>query len=127
MKKVGVLNSEIAAVIASMGHLDTLTIVDLGYPVPSAARKVDLVVERGEPDIFKVLAVVLGELKVERAIIASEASAEFEEKVKELVGVDVDRLPHAEFKEFARQSKLFVRTGTAKPYHNVILVSGVTF
>ena len=34
MKRLGILNSDIARVLACMGHTDTLAIGDCGLPVP---------------------------------------------------------------------------------------------
>lgn len=39
MKKQGILNSEIAKVLADMGHTDTLCIGDCGLPVPAEVKK----------------------------------------------------------------------------------------
>lgn len=39
MKKGRVLNSDIARVIAQMGHFDTLAIGDAGMPVPKNTEK----------------------------------------------------------------------------------------
>ena len=40
MKKQGILNSEIAKVLADMGHTDTLCIGDCGLPVPADVKKI---------------------------------------------------------------------------------------
>ncbi|MCB0052122.1 MAG: D-ribose pyranase, partial [Caldilinea sp.] len=37
MKKSGILNADIAAVVASMGHFDTITVADAGLPIPDEA------------------------------------------------------------------------------------------
>lgn len=39
MKKVGILNSEISKIVADMGHMDTLAVVDLGFPIPQGVKK----------------------------------------------------------------------------------------
>jgi D-ribose pyranase len=41
--------------------------------------------------------------------------------------IDVEYVPHEEFKEKTRSSKAVIRTGEYKPFANIILVSGVTF
>ena len=38
MQKIGILNSEIAKVLADMGHTDTIVIGDCGLPVPDGGR-----------------------------------------------------------------------------------------
>lgn len=128
MKKTGILNSELAAAIASMGHLDSIAIVDLGYPIPFNAKKLDLVVDINNPSIFDIVDVIMRELFVEKFIVAEEASEDFILLLTQITGVTkFEKVPHKEFKERAREAKLYVRTGTAKPYHNVILISGVIF
>ena len=42
MQKIGILNSEIAKVLADMGHTDTIGIGDCGLPVPDGVKKIDL-------------------------------------------------------------------------------------
>ena len=72
MKKIGIINSQISAAIASLGHSDTLTIVDAGYPVPTTTERIDLALEPGVPGFLQTLKVVLGELFVERIVLAEE-------------------------------------------------------
>ena len=38
MKRLGILNSDIARVLAYMGHTDTLAIGDCGLPVPTQQK-----------------------------------------------------------------------------------------
>ena len=38
MKKTGILNADIAAVVARLGHLDTITVADAGLPIPTYAN-----------------------------------------------------------------------------------------
>lgn len=38
MKKSGILNSEVASVVAGMGHMDWLSIGDAGMPVPVKSK-----------------------------------------------------------------------------------------
>ena len=128
MKKCGVFNSEISSVISNMGHGDSITIVDLGYPIPEEKRRIDLVVDINVPDFFVVLENVLKELHVEKIIIAKESSEQFVEKVKNLTNLNmVEFVSHEEFKKIAKSSRAYIRTGTALPYHNIILISGVIF
>lgn len=48
--------------------------------------------------------------------------------VKKMFGnVEIEEIPHEEFKKRTRESKVVVRTGESKPYANIILESGVTF
>lgn len=72
MKKIGILNQEISAVIAGMGHMDTVVIADAGLPIPDETQRIDLALTGGVPGFLETLLVVLEELQVEKAIIAEE-------------------------------------------------------
>lgn len=39
MKKHGVLNSEIASILALLGHTDTIVIADCGLPIPDGVKE----------------------------------------------------------------------------------------
>lgn len=52
MQKIGILNSEIAKVLADMGHTDTIVIGDCGLPVPDGVKKIDLALKLGTPRFF---------------------------------------------------------------------------
>ncbi|ABQ47791.1 MULTISPECIES: D-ribose pyranase [Thermotoga] len=135
MKRVGILNSTISEMVANMGHTDMLAIVDMGFPIPDGAKKVDLVVDKGKPGLLEVVEVILKELEVEKIILAeemNEKNPETRDLLINLVGknnsnVKIEFVPHEEFKKISRTSKGFVRTGADRPYSNVILVSGVIF
>jgi D-ribose pyranase len=133
MKKVGTLNSHLSRVIASMGHSDKLVVCDCGLPIPRTQVVVDLALTENIPRFTDTLRVVLDELQVESAIIASEmrdhGNGLYEELQAALPGISIREVPHEEFKAIAAAdpNAAYVRTGEATPYANVILVSGVTF
>ena len=70
MKKSTLLNSGLSAVIARMGHTETLTIGDCGLPIRGAAERIDLALKKGVPTFLETLDTVLTELCVERAVLA---------------------------------------------------------
>ena len=133
MKKIGTLNSHLSAVIASMGHTDRLVVCDSGLPIPHAMERVDLAVAANIPRFIDVLKVILQELKVEAAIIADEMlghnSGNYEALMSMLPDVPIRKMPHEDFKlETSHdQNTVFVRTGEASPFANVILIAVVTF
>lgn len=133
MKKIGTLNARLSSVIAAMGHTDRLVICDSGLPIPRDAVVVDLALTRNIPRFMDVLTVVLEELEVESAIVATElrnGNDNLHESVSSALGdVELSNVPHEQFKEETRADgrTAFVRTGEATPYANVILCSGVTF
>lgn len=131
MKKGILLNSQISAVVADMGHWDTLGIGDLGMPVPKGTQKIDLSVNMGTPDLITVLKTTLSELKIQRIFLASEMKTENSKQltaIMEAVGnVQIVFIPQMELQDKIASTKAFVRTGEASHYSNVILESGVTF
>lgn len=131
MKKMGILNREISAVIAGMGHGDAIVIADAGLPIPESVRRIDLALEKNIPRFLDTVRVILKELQVEEAILSSEMqkkSPEMRQALLELLGrVVIREIPHEEFKTLVGKAKAVVRTGEFTPYANVILIGGVTF
>lgn len=135
MKKSVLINSELSYCISKLGHKDSIVIGDAGLPVPDGVQRIDLALSEGIPAFIDVLKVVLSEQKVEKIILAEEikaASSRLHEDIlticmeheKEL---EIEYIPHEEFKTTTRVCKGAVRTGEFTPYANIILVSGVVF
>lgn len=133
MKKNGILNADLARIVAGMGHTDRLVICDAGLPIPSGSAVVDLALTTNIPRFIDALRIVLEELQVEEAVVANEmqrVSNGLFESVRDLLKeVEMKTVPHERFKDMMRQSGnvWFVRTGEMTPYANIILISGVTF
>ena len=133
MKKTPLINSEISAVIAQLGHTDTIVIGDMGLPIPEHVLRIDLAVKMGLPSLQDVLENILTEMQVESYIIAEEASVEFNDlclsefKKAQFVVPALHKVSHEDFKKITENAKVIIRTGEASPYYNVILSSGVTF
>ena len=72
MKKIGTLNQPLSTVIAGLGHMDILVIADAGLPIPSDTQRIDLALKRGIPGFIDSVQVILEEIQVESAIVASE-------------------------------------------------------
>src|SRR5512139_2412880 len=131
MKKHGILQHELAHVIATLGHTDSLVIADAGLPIPQGVQRIDLAVTGGIPRFADVVRAVLDETQVERAVIAREMrvkSPALHADLLALLGtIPVDEVSHDEFKRMTQQARAVVRTGEFTPYANVILISGVVF
>jgi D-ribose pyranase len=131
MKKSALLNSELSYVIATLGHTDMLVIGDAGLPIPAETERIDLALTKNIPGAIETLRVILEEMKVEKAILATEVqerNPQFLESVKTLLpGVPLEFVSHSEFKSLTRETRAVVRTGEFAPYANVILFSGVAF
>ena len=126
MKKHGLLQHALAGTITSMGHTDLLVIADAGLPVPPGVACIDLAVRCGLPPMLDA-----DELQVEEIIVADELLARDEALPAALRELFPDgrfrSVSHDELKRLSAKARAVVRTGECTPYHNVILVSGVTF
>lgn len=130
MKKQGIMNSEIAAVVAQMGHGDTICIGDAGLPIPHETKRIDLAVAAGIPSFLSVVANVLEELCVEEVIVAQELTEnqEYYEKLQSVLPIKkITLVDHEELKRLLPEAKAVIRTGEFTPYANIILKSGVIF
>lgn len=76
MKKTGILNQPISAVLAGLGHMEPLVIADAGLPIPPETQRIDLALKPNLPIFLDTLDVVLSEMFVEGAIIAEEMCRE---------------------------------------------------
>lgn len=131
MKKTGILNQPISALVSGLGHTDQVVIADAGLPIPVEVPRIDLALKAGYPSFLETLQVVLTEMEVERAVVAQEmadVSPAVYTAVQDLLGeVLIDRVLHEEFKAKTHAARGVIRTGEFTPYANIILISGVVF
>lgn len=131
MKKTGLLNQPLSAVIAGMGHTDSLVIADAGLPIPPFVERIDLAIADGIPGFMQVLHATLRELQVEHAVLAAEIkdrSPALHAQILEALGaIPVSYVLHEDFKAQTEDAAAVVRTGEFTPYANIILFSGVVF
>ena len=133
MKRAGILNSDISRVLSYMGHTDCLCIGDCGLPIPDEVERIDLALAFGEPTFMRTLEIVVGDMKVEKIILAEEIKTQNPtvlQQVEELFAqqnVEVEFVSHVELKEKAKDCKAVIRTGEITPYANIILQSGCIF
>lgn len=66
MQKVGILNSDIAKVLADLGHTDKICVGDCGLPVPSGVKKIDLALRLGEPPFIEVIKEMAKYMQIEK-------------------------------------------------------------
>lgn len=131
MKKNGTLNSDMAKLLADLGHMDQIVIADAGLPIPVGVKKIDLALTLNDPPFQKLLDILIKEMEIEEVILADEIKSEnpaqlnlIEEKLEDK---PIRYISHEEFKKQTRYSKAIIRTGEATPYSNIILQSGVLF
>ena len=129
MKRTALLHAELSHAIATLGHGDMLVIGDVGLPIPNGPRRIDLALTPGIPAVGDVLRVVLEEMQVEKAEIATQAMERESGQLPTWCQLPVtpQAVSHEDFKRLTQQARVMVRTGECTPYANVILVAGVTF
>jgi D-ribose pyranase len=131
MKKIGVINQPISALIAGLGHLDQVVICDAGLPIPSSVMRIDLALVEGIPTFSQTVEAVQREMQVERLIIAEEMLSRspqvYEFLEKSFPGLPIEKVTHNLFKDLTHHAVAIIRTGEVTPYANVILIAGVTF
>lgn len=134
MQKVGILNSNIAKVLADLGHTDQIVIGDCGLPVPKDTPKIDLALRLGEPKFIEVTKEVAKYMQIQKIYVAPETETQnpaqwkalhevFPEDEVEWVILD----SHETLKKMENHAKAVIRTGEITPYSNVVLESGVIF
>ncbi|MGM8211290.1 D-ribose pyranase [Virgibacillus sp. W0430] len=132
MKKAGILHPGLNKLIAETGHTDEIVVTDAGLPLPEEVNtRIDLALKEGMIPFLELLDTVIDELSVEKIIMAEEiktASPKMErEIIKRFKDVEVEYMPHIEFKKRTKTVRGFVRSGEFTPYANVILVGGVVY
>lgn len=127
MKKQGILNRELSAEIACLGHTDTFVIADCGLPVPRHVPVIDLSVVFGFPRFEPVLEALLSEVEVEGYTYAQEASGSVVESWLSHIPGEAKTASHEELKRMVNDAAFVVRTGEDTAWANVILRCGVPF
>ena len=131
MKKTGIINRDVSALVAQMGHFDALIISDAGFPVPLGVACVDLSLSAGRPTVDEVVAMVALELEVQTFHFADEAAEEFADRAADiralLPNAVATSMPHAEIKRLASGARGIIRTGDFRAYANIVLISGVVY
>ena len=131
MKKTGLLNQPLSALIAGLGHGDTVAITDAGLSIPLNVQRIDLAVSAGVPGFLDVMRAMLSEMQISGALVARELSEHspqfYAQMITLLDGVTLTEIPHAELLVQTRSARAAVRTGEFTPFANIILISEVIF
>ncbi|MHB1684505.1 MAG: D-ribose pyranase [Bacilli bacterium] len=131
MKKTGVINSGLSGALAQLGHTDLLILSDAGFPVPMGVPQIDLALRPGTPRTMEILEVIDQEIVVEGLVMAEEAkqfSPGFIEWLEQRFPlIEIEFMPHTEFKKMSLLGKTMVRSGDISPYSNVIVRVGVPY
>lgn len=129
MKEVGMLNGHIDSALTRQGHGDLMMVVDAGFACPDQVEVIDIALREGAPSVLEVLAELRKVHSVEKIVMANETRdhnpTHFKTAAKAFgKGVEIEVIPHIEFKQRSHQAKTIVRTGDFTAWGNVMLVSG---
>jgi len=132
MKRHGILNQQLNEAIASMGHGQIMMIVDVGFPVPRDAWRIDLAIAANLPTLEQIYTLVAPELIVEKIMFAREIKEHNQPLYRTLcTWFDERDFAPVTYEEtvgaLAMQAKVIVRTGAIDPWGNIALVSGVDY
>ena len=139
MKKQALINAPLSALIAQLGHGDSICIADAGLPIPDNVLRIDLALVRAVPSFLQTFDAVVTEMMVEEAIIATELTGTDSPVYQGLLSridslgheqgneIAVADVTHEMFKIHTQQCKAVIRTGECTPYANIILKAGVSF
>jgi L-fucose mutarotase len=132
------LTADLLHALASMGHGDTIAIVDANFPAHSTGRSVIDVAGAGAPQVLDaVLSVlpldsvampavftmeVIGDPDAVPASVADFAAVLTDHA---LADCEIGHLPRHAFYDKAADAFAIVRTGELRPYGNILLVKGV--
>jgi D-ribose pyranase len=129
MLKDGIINGQLASLLARFRHVNSLAIVDGPFPSYPNVELVDLAVVRGFPTIPDVLDALLPHLDLSGIYLAREFSEKVDKRTVDQYtahhrGLPTTVIPHDEFKVKVGQALGIIHTGDPVPYSSVILRSG---
>lgn len=129
MRKSGILNPQIASLLARVRHTNTVVIADRGFPFWPMVETVDVSLVDDIPTVLDVLRAILSEYTYGRAFMAEEFVAHNSEAAQQalrgvLGDVTLTLEPHeAVFKKRVPRAVGLIRTGDTTQYANIILES----
>jgi L-fucose mutarotase len=131
------LTPDLLHALASMGHGDTLAIVDANFPAASTGRTVITIAGAGAPEllaaVLDLLPLDIGHMTavwtmevIGDADAIPEPVADFAAVLADhdLADIEIGHLERRAFYERAREAYAIVRTGELRPYGNILLVKG---
>ncbi|NBR94014.1 MAG: ribose ABC transporter [Actinobacteria bacterium] len=129
MMRDGIINGQLASLLARFRHVNSIAIVDGPFPSYLNVETVDLAVKKGFPTIPQILDLVLPELELSGVVMAKEFKAKVEQATVDsyqlhLEGIPIEIIDHEEFKVQVGKTIGIIHTGDPIPYSSVILKSG---
>jgi D-ribose pyranase len=128
MLKIGILNPEIAALLARVRHTNALVIADRGFPCWPNVETVDISLVDNVPTVLEVVQAVRANWAAGKAWMAAEFLTSVDARTQAafaaaLEGLALSYEPHCQFKQRVPGAIGIIRTGDATPFCNVILES----
>jgi D-ribose pyranase len=128
MLKSGILNPHIHSLLARVRHTNTLVIADRGFPCWPGIETVDISLVDDVPRVLDVLRAIRENFVIGQVWMADEFWRNNDDSTigvleGALVGIELEREPHTEFKKRVPQAIGLIRTGDTIPYANMILES----
>jgi len=129
MKEIGLINRNLAKVVAEQGHHDLLMVVDAGFAIPLGVETIDISLSENNPMVVDVLTVLRKFHSVEKMIVAKQTkkiTPTLFNKISTAWGndIEIEVVDHSELKQISKSVKAVIRTGDFTAFGNVILVSG---
>ena len=127
--KNGIINGDLASLLARFRHVNTIAIVDGPFPTYPGVETIDLALVMGTPTVCQVLDAILPHLDLTGMFLAAEFEAKVDaatvaEYKKHHGGLPTTIIAHEDFKVKVSQALGIIHTGDAVPYSSVILKSG---
>src|SRR5262245_50450305 len=129
MLKSGILNPQVASLLARVRHTNTLVIADRGFPFWPQIEAVDLSLVDDIPTVLDVLRAIRPVFSIGQVWMADEFLAQNTELTRArfaeaLAGLTVLHESHIRLKERVPLAIGLIRTGDTVQYANMILQSG---
>jgi D-ribose pyranase len=129
MMRNGIINGQLASLLARFRHVNAIAIVDGPFPSYPNVETVDLAVKKGFPTIPQILDLILPELELSSFVMAKEFEAKVEKAtvdsyLSHLKGIPIQIIDHEDFKVQVGKTLGIIHTGDPIPYSSVILKSG---
>jgi D-ribose pyranase len=132
MKKGGILNKDLNALIGSLGHGDHIVISDAGLAIPRDVPRIELALEKDSPTVLRVLELLREELIIEKYSLASEMTevnpVAYAKYRNVYAGTTIQEVlvPHEQLAhELVKSAKAVVRTGSFSPYGSIVLYPAI--
>ena len=129
MLKTGIINGQLASLLARFRHVNSIAILDGPFPSYPEIEIVDLALIKGFPTIPQVLDAILPLLDLTSLYLANEFAEQVPAETVQRYkghhgGIPAILIPHQEFKMKVGQCLGIIHTGDSIPYSSVILNSG---